>query len=156
MKLYTFIIITAISGQMSAQSVERSSINPSSLVYIEDALRIESTIGQSVTGVSYTEETDFTQGFAQPLYIQSIHHDIDNSDYVVYPNPTYDHIKIKASKHSQYSVTLLAMDGSLLLDTECIDCDIHSIDVSRYPAGQYALKISAENNSKSYLITITQ
>lgn len=65
----------------------------------------------------------------------------------VYPNPTYDIVKIKADSMIR-SIQVFDIQGRILM-TKLLSEENTSVDLSNYGAGIYYLKINTENGSKA-------
>ncbi len=64
-----------------------------------------------------------------------------------YPNPTADFIWIAGNDREEKGVTIMSLDGKLILSEKVIGK--RSIDVSRLERGIYLLRINADGDSKT-------
>ena len=76
--------------------------------------------------------------------------EISLSGLTAYPNPVIDKLFLKLSQEGLYSFTLSDILGRVLLK-KATDSD-QEIDLSHYEAGQYMLKVTSNQLSKTTII----
>ncbi len=88
------------------------------------------------------------------FFVTHINENIENSAYIIYPNPTLDYYFIKSlAGNNNFKINKIDMFNSYgsLVQTICFtECDdeIFQIDLSLYQAGIYTLMLYFENGKK--------
>jgi len=109
------------------------------------------SIGEIVTAGGTTSQFIIYQGFnSLESSVLSGLSDVAPSTLSVYPNPVVNELYLKKVDFGTYSYTLIDVVGSVLLN-KIADSD-QTIDMSHYSPGQYILKVTSNQFSKSTII----
>ena len=151
MKKFTHtIIFCLIISSTFAQSVAPEVVSSSGDYFENSTVSLSWTIGECLTEDYSSSSNILTQGFHQGKYSTSTLVDNlpNNSEVMVYPNPTNDVINIKVAGlpgfSDGYKIKLFDLNGKLLIskDVEKPDC---SLNIGSFNSGVFILNIIDNN-----------
>lgn len=141
-------IATALSGQVSAQSVLSTTGGSSETVTW--------TLGEVFTeSVMRSNVVRFSQGFNQPITISTsgiLNVKGDNLSFTVGPNPVADELYLTSSEAGGSTWRLYDTQGRMLDSGRLNDGSQAVIGFSDKKVGEYVLKIENEKGTRSVLI----
>lgn len=125
-----------------------------------DHAQISWTLGQVVSGSSYTNSNLITSGFHHGGEIVSVvaSHSPLGLQVRIYPNPTSDLLSIQPPSGSyQGSYQLIAPQGHLVMDEREVNFAMErTIEMGHLPEGMYLLRISIDHQPIQQLKIIKQ
>ena len=155
MKSLITLILTTITINLSAQSIERQVIGSTGGTAKTGGIIITSTVGEVAVSTSSTASILLAEGYQQALDSNSVSiAEIENTAKMkLYPNPTTNRAKldITANFNSATTIAVYSLDGKLISSnsltlTSGIESSIQ-IDVSAQASGVYIIRIIGEDNS---------
>lgn len=97
--------------------------------------------GKSGLAIPSNKEISLTEEYKSQLN--------DNDKLLIYPNPTNNLINIEFFESSNYTITLVDMNGNVLFKTDSYSNDI-KIDMGDYSYGSYILEIRNNESKEIY------
>ena len=160
MKTVLTLILTTITINLSAQSIERQVIGSTGGTATTGSIIVTSTIGEVAVSTSSTASIIQTQGYQQAADSSSVSiAEIENiAKMRLYPNPTTNSAKLEITSNfnSATTIAVYSMDGKLISSNSlALQSGIESsiqLDVSSQASGIYMIRIIGED--KSFLETM--
>jgi hypothetical protein len=149
MKIYYFgclVLLLLSIKEGNAQFLSRSVVSAYGIMNTSSEGYVSSTIGESISGTLSFNQTTLTQGFQQPLIINSRDSSFFSLDAVdVYPNPFTDllHVAIEVKDINNYSIGIYSIQGREIetFEFKNIYSGIYEFNMEKIPPGVYLLHI---------------
>lgn len=141
---YCMPILLSIVGT-NAQSIEKSLLSSAGTEFSTSTINLSWSLGEAMIGLYSNANLSINEGFESSSTILGIIPvtGLDDEVLNLYPNPTAGvvHIRIEDTRHA-LAIKLFSSEGVLLRQFNPQKGSKDSeIDLSRYAAGQYLLKI---------------
>ncbi len=79
---------------------------------------------------------------------------VDETSYVIYPNPAQNFVNIKQNQGEEFSLTLFDAAGNLIQNHN--EAATHLLDLSALPNGVYFIQMTTQNGVKTERIVVTR
>jgi hypothetical protein len=158
------IAVLLFPYMISAQiNTEREVINSTGNTYKGETISLDYSVGEAIAGTIKCPTITLNQGFIQADETKvGVQMDGDNFSIEVYPNPTYDKVKLIISTSdvaliNDMQIKLTGVNGNIirnLQETNISKNFTKEIDMTDLPSGSYYISIT--NNSIIKLIKIVK
>jgi hypothetical protein len=144
-KLY-FVILIFLPIISFCQSLSHSVIASDGGFYSFSNGSLSQTFGEIITQTTAVSTVRLTQGFQQtkpPFEIGILEEIFGKLQISFYPNPASKSvfIELKYNTHLKFQLTLIDMDGKLLLK-KTISSDLNEVNIESLMSGMYVVKIT--------------
>lgn len=147
-----FIFGCLSSTNLLAQEIKSNVISNGGKAVVSADVILSYTIGEAIANVKTNSQATLIQGFEQPEF-DTLNVGINYNDLIIpikiYPNPTFGpvHIMVEHPNQVEWMVTVYNIEAKQILATS-IYSGMNEISLYQYPAGTYALVITAKNGTK--------
>lgn len=147
MRKFIIIILSMVCYQLSAQQINKESIDSGGGFVASAEFSIIHTIGELVVAEKAEGNIHVSEGFinGQLMKITDIESFSMIEDLTIYPNPTSDIINVNFSERGSYKILLTGNRGALLKEYYSENILDKSIDLSYLASGVYYLTIINTN-----------
>ena len=168
-KIFLTLIVMSLFYFTNAQQNVLEVISPAGGVNSTGNISLEWTLGEYATGIIYSDENMYTEGFHQPYLkvepMPEIFPILDDEESTVqvqiFPNPVKSILEIKVQDKdplNKVQLILTDLQGKHILQQE-VDADLgfQKIDLSDFPSAVYILKCTRKDGTllKSFKVIKT-
>lgn len=123
-----------------------------------ETMTVSWTLGEIIAETVYTEDKAITQGFQQPDFtIELIDQvQVESLPVKLYPNPTQGRLTLQLqSPIDRYLIEIVDLQGSIIHRSWNQEMKTE-LDLTRFPSGQYVIRVSEPRNHKFTIYHITK
>jgi hypothetical protein len=156
MRIFFFLVMLAVTGIASAQTIERRVIAATGGNFTNTSFSASYTVGEMavtyLVGTSYTASQGFQQNAATPnnSRLSQIAPDkseqLTETEFLLYPNPVSQELFFITGKNAGISrITLVNSAGVVLDNRKPAPSLLNSFNMTHYSSGLYLIKVEKED-----------